>query len=366
MQQQQPRVNVPRRRLTQDEKFDALIESTAALQRQLARPRPRRFVDPKPEAFDGKRESVKSFIQRMELIFEEYEDHFHPENTLISYAVGYLGKHDAWYLGARENGTQPTTWEEFKNEFRSIFASGNEQEYAQTKIDNLKQTGAASKLLIEFNKYAASSGYNNTALQTKFLAALKPELKSQMAILSSNPEITLKVLQNTAVAVDNTLFTQKLYKSQSKDSEPRGNESWRGRGNRGRSRFGNGRGGSGNSGNQGRDNGNHQGKDSRSYVRKPLTAQEKQHRRDNGLCLYCGNGGHMAAQCPIAPTKTDPKDGVRLNKVSTRKTEKRSIRPRATITELSDNESEEPSSSEADEPTKTKPKKGTKIFQKRR
>ncbi len=31
---------------------------------------------------------------------------------------------------------------------------------------------------------------------------------------------------------------------------------------------------------------------------KPLTEAEKLHRRTNNLCLYCGNPGHIARQCP--------------------------------------------------------------------
>jgi cellulose synthase/poly-beta-1,6-N-acetylglucosamine synthase-like glycosyltransferase len=31
---------------------------------------------------------------------------------------------------------------------------------------------------------------------------------------------------------------------------------------------------------------------------KPLTEAEKLHQRTNNLCLYCGNPGHIARQCP--------------------------------------------------------------------
>jgi len=32
-------------------------------------------------------------------------------------------------------------------------------------------------------------------------------------------------------------------------------------------------------------------------TRGPLTNEEKQYRRDNHLCLYCGELGHIAAYC---------------------------------------------------------------------
>jgi hypothetical protein len=31
---------------------------------------------------------------------------------------------------------------------------------------------------------------------------------------------------------------------------------------------------------------------------KPLTEAEKLRQRTNNLCLYCGNRGHIARQCP--------------------------------------------------------------------
>jgi hypothetical protein len=36
---------------------------------------------------------------------------------------------------------------------------------------------------------------------------------------------------------------------------------------------------------------------------KKLTPAEKQHRRDNGLCLYCGDGDHFASACPKKSTR---------------------------------------------------------------
>jgi hypothetical protein len=36
-------------------------------------------------------------------------------------------------------------------------------------------------------------------------------------------------------------------------------------------------------------------------ARGPLTQEEKDHRRANGLCLYCGTGGHSYSNCPNLP-----------------------------------------------------------------
>jgi hypothetical protein len=46
---------------------------------------------------------------------------------------------------------------------------------------------------------------------------------------------------------------------------------------------------------------------------KHITAEEKQRRRDNGLCLYCGGDNHFASACPakkarLAAVTVDPEN----------------------------------------------------------
>jgi hypothetical protein len=41
----------------------------------------------------------------------------------------------------------------------------------------------------------------------------------------------------------------------------------------------------------------------RTASRAPLTVDEKQRRYQQGLCLYCGTSGHLAAVCPAKSTR---------------------------------------------------------------
>ena len=41
-------------------------------------------------------------------------------------------------------------------------------------------------------------------------------------------------------------------------------------------------------------------------VRGPLTREEKQRRRTQGLCLYCGKAGHLVKDCQAPGKKSHP------------------------------------------------------------
>ena len=44
----------------------------------------------------------------------------------------------------------------------------------------------------------------------------------------------------------------------------------------------------------------------RSRPRGPLADSERQRRRDNNLCLYCGSPNHHVNTCPLAPPRPQP------------------------------------------------------------
>ena len=50
--------------------------------------------------------------------------------------------------------------------------------------------------------------------------------------------------------------------------------------------------------------------------RGPLSDKEKQYRRANNLCLYCGKPGHMAAECRAKPNKRPNPPGAIMRQVA--------------------------------------------------
>lgn len=47
----------------------------------------------------------------------------------------------------------------------------------------------------------------------------------------------------------------------------------------------------------------------KSHARGKLTEEEKQYRKDNNLCLYCGGEGHSSFTCPLKKSKEKVKGG---------------------------------------------------------
>ena len=125
---------------------------------------------------------------------------------------------------------------------------------------------------------ATYTNFNEDALKSKFRYGLKPHLKVELARLVERPE-TLEALMETASRIDAQTYNARdramppHFRSQSVPSRP------------------------------------FQQRYSRPQEQapmeigaaeryKPLSNDEKQRRRTNGLCLYCGKPNHVALHCP--------------------------------------------------------------------
>ena len=54
--------------------------------------------------------------------------------------------------------------------------------------------------------------------------------------------------------------------------------------------------------------------------RGKLSPAEYQRRKDNNLCLYCGDKGHQVLQCPVAPSPHSRQQGLRSVTIDDKKT----------------------------------------------
>ncbi|KAJ1145128.1 hypothetical protein NDU88_011420 [Pleurodeles waltl] len=145
--------------------------------------------------------------------------------------------------------------------------------------------------LANFNRLVAETSWPEEKQAALFYKGLKEELKDILAQLDSQP-IDCQELINLVLRLDHRLAERKEMR---KNIEK---YSWR----------------------------VHDNRDSRTpkertpepmeigTIRRPLTKDEKDLRRKNGQCLYCGRKGNFAKDCPIKPkNKQGPVQKVAAN-----------------------------------------------------
>ncbi len=152
-------------------------------------------------------------------------------------------------------------------------------------------TRTVSDYAIEFRTLAASSGWNSRALWDHFLHGLAEHIKDEIYSLELPP--SLDGLVELATRVDFRLALRSQHRNmenrhESFDLPPsaRGATS---------PRVG------------------FSEEEPMQIGRAHLTARERRHRIAHGLCLYCGEAGHMVTTCPY---KRQPLSGERSRTVS--------------------------------------------------
>lgn len=245
----------------------------------------------KPKAFDGKdRAACSTFIASVRQYIRACPDnHFPTEDTKIDFVISYL--HDdafRWvepYLQIRDNPESPTPMFASMTAFlEALLKAKGDPDIKATytrRLYNLRQTSSASAYATEFFRISAYLGWDDTALRSQFEYGLKGEIKDALALRDSDPA-TVQELAEVAIRLDNRLYARKeeskgratpLRQAPSRAHAPPAHPPAR----------------------------DPQAMDldaSTSKRFKPLTYQEKQRRRDNNLCMYCGEPGHRAADCP--------------------------------------------------------------------
>ena len=213
-------------------------------------------------------------------------------------------------------------WEEFTNELFNMFGNKHLQTTAQNEIIRMKMKDNArvTEYLVDFNSHAAYTGWNDVALAGHFYQGLPDRLKDMFQYIQK-PQNFVEMRQH-ALNFDQRYWERQeelgkkpanVEKSKEKksgdkaadgkDNKSAGNPSnEEKKGESSKSRNSKGRGKGQNS--QGDAKTNNPSSSSstpantdqpKSQVRPPLTQEEKDRRRREGLCFYCGDSGHTAS-----------------------------------------------------------------------
>jgi hypothetical protein len=182
------------------------------------------------------------------------------------------------------------SWTAFKTEFSKTFADSDVKEISRQKLKNLTQgKGSASTYATEFKRYSLYLSWGDEALRQAFFDALKLDVQDRL--LSPQRFTTFQELDDSAIEWDNLLFTRRQAHGTA-NRMTRLNTDYRPSTrpttfNTSKTTV------------QTSTNGPWPMEVDSVLPRGPLTQAEKDHRKKNGLCMYCGKAGHPSRKLSI-------------------------------------------------------------------
>lgn len=240
-----------------------------------------------PEKFDGDRTKLRDFVNQIRLVFRLQPQRYSTEEIQVGF-IGTLlaGTALSWFSSLLEkNSPLLANLDQFLEELSRTFGERDRALIATTKLRSLQQRSRpASAYVAEFQQIACDLDWNDTALITMFRWGLRDDIKT--LLLNLPKPVTLSEAITQAIDCDNRLFEQRqerrllfgsyrtdyaaparLSSSNTSTSEPMQIDT--------------------------------------SKVKK-LTEGEKERRRKEHLCLYCGGKDHMLKNCPLKPQGPKP------------------------------------------------------------
>ncbi|KAE8179309.1 hypothetical protein CF335_g9639, partial [Tilletia laevis] len=176
------------------------------------------------------------------------------------------------------------SWAEFERVFLHSHGDPDHKRRVTRELLSLTQTNTTASYATRFFQLATQLEWNDEALRARFYEGLAEDVKDALAYSEKTIE-DVQDLANHAVKLDNRLQERR------NRSRPRGS----GSNTHGSTTFSSSpshASASASSGPVPMD------LDATAPRYQPLTDAEKQRRRDNKLCLYCGKPNHIAFNCP--------------------------------------------------------------------
>ena len=290
--------------MTPEQQFIAsLQERIAALESHLSQTVPpvvapiskfRTIKHNKPPEFDGKdKHFCTTFLSHVELYMRINRSEFNTDEDKILFATSYLrGPAYSWIEPhlTKPKDSLMTNWETFKDTLISTLGDPDRERTLTRQLQSLRQNKSCASYATEFFKLSTFLLWNNEALIAQFYSGLKPEIKDALAIQDRTFD-TVEDLSAACIRLDNRLYERRT--DDKKDNDRKTSAPFRSNlpptqtAPRPSPR------------NTSSDPVPMDIDATSNKKYKPLTPQEKDRRRKNNLCMYCGEQGHMVNTCPI-------------------------------------------------------------------
>ena len=268
----------------------AEVSPLASLQQQAPTTSSNEAKEPQispPEKFDGIRSKFSGFVNQVRLITILQPQRYSTDATCVG-LVGTLltGQTLSWFAPLFEkNAAILSNCEAFLGAFNEAFDEHDKIRLASTKIRSLRQgTRSALNYASKFWQLTFDINWDELALISQFYFGLQDGVKDLLLTLPSLS--TLDKVINQAMKCENRLFERRqdkqVWTTTHQPSEYSASSTSA-----------------------------HDVKYTKAEAMqidatkfKPLTEQEKKRRREENLCLYCGQPGHLASNCPLKRQRT--------------------------------------------------------------
>jgi hypothetical protein len=253
-----------------------------------------------PRIFDGKVAQVEPFLDEIEqgIRGQRMTDPI----DMTGYMSTYLkdGDPKTWYYAIKKS--QPTLLADFTGfvaAFRSHFADSNAARTALRKITDLKQSGSCAAYTARYWELLPLVDFSETTKLEQYKAGLKKEVRERVSLVRPKPA-NFEAYVALAIDFDNEMHEEVLEeKARAKrngktPATPRPSTT--------------------SQASTALSPGEPMEIDSVKVKRGPLTAEEKERRRREGLCSYCGVKGHFADSCPNKSEAAKKRDAERKAK----------------------------------------------------
>lgn len=229
-----------------------------------------------PPTYDGDVKSCRAFLSQCSLVFALQPRRYASEALKVAYVLTLLtGRARDWGMAVWD-AKHPccVTFKSFRTEMIKLFDRSVQGDLAAAELTRLTQgNSSVTDFAIKFRTLAVSSEWNDSAQRAQFLRGLNEHIQDEIAShdLPGSLEGTIDLALRVEARHRQRRARRSLHHLLSDPSL-------------------------------------HVGDDVSSPSISPgepmqlgrlrLTAEEKQQRLVNGLCLYCGKPGHKALNCP--------------------------------------------------------------------
>lgn len=231
------------------------------------------------------------FTSKLVTMHSRYPESLKSDVDKINYALQSLEGVPALYFAPYVNGQVNddenllTSYPTFIKVLDEMYGDQHNLDEVNHLLTRLRQSGPMTEYIAKFRSLSGRSGWNDVSLLSRFKEGLSDEIKS-MLTPQWHTLTSLRLAQSAATSAYQNLQAQHKFRSRHNPFRPQYHPQ------------------------------SHRRHPTPALAPSPavssatamdldamrvkhITADEKQRRRDNGLCLYCGGANHFAGSCPV-------------------------------------------------------------------